>query len=267
MSGLTILAAPRSAAPVVVMVSGLGGAGSYWQPQLAALTAHYQVLLWDQPGTGNNPAVLDENYSMQDMARELHAALAGAGFSRVTIVGHALGALAGLQMALDFPRAVRGLVLVNGWLRLSSHTRRCFTVRERLLDAGGAAAWVEAQPLFLYPADWMEQHQPRLEAEEAQALAHFQGEHNLRCRLRALKDADFSARARDLACPALIIAARDDLLVPSDCASGLHRALPDSTLIIQERGAHACNVTEPEAFNALLLDGLAALLPAEKENI
>jgi aminoacrylate hydrolase len=36
-------------------------------------------------------------------------------------------------------------------LPLSPHTRRCFLVRERLLHAGGAQAWVEAQPLFLYP--------------------------------------------------------------------------------------------------------------------
>lgn len=260
MSGLTILASPRPAAPAVVMVSGLGGAGSYWQPQLAALRARYQVLLWDQPGTGNNPAVLGDNYSMAEMARELHAALAEAGFSRVAVVGHALGALIGMQMALDFPRAVSGLALVNGWLRLSPHTRRCFTVRERLLESGGAAAWVETQPLFLYPADWIAEQQPRLEAEEAQALAHFQGTHNLRCRLRALKAADFTSRAREVACPALVIAARDDLLVPSGCASELHHALPHSTLFVLERGAHACNVTEPDAFNALLLDGLAALV-------
>jgi pimeloyl-ACP methyl ester carboxylesterase len=48
-------------------------------------------------------------------------ALQAAGISRFALVGHALGALIGLQLALDFPDAVSGLVLVNGWLTLSPH--------------------------------------------------------------------------------------------------------------------------------------------------
>ncbi|EMO7188154.1 pyrimidine utilization protein D [Pluralibacter gergoviae] len=267
MSGLHTHPAPYAGAPVVVMVSGLGGTGGYWLPQLAVLKARYQVLFWDQRGTGSNPATLADDYSMAMMARELRDALAQAGFGRVAIIGHALGALIGLQMALDFPEAVSGLVLVNGWLSLSPHTRRCFAVRERLLAAGGAEAWVEAQPLFLYPADWMAEQMPRLEAEEALGLSHFQGEHNLRRRLAALKGADFTTRAQALAYPALVIAARDDLLVPSACSTTLHRALPDSTLAVMASGGHACNVTEPDIFNALLLDGMTAHLFAEKESV
>lgn len=86
-------------------------------------------------------------------------------------------------------------MLVNGWLTLSPHTRRCFQVRERLLHAGGVQAWVEAQPLFLYPAEWMAARLPRLEAEDALAISHFRGKENLLKRLQALKQADFSRRA------------------------------------------------------------------------
>ncbi len=107
-----------------------------------------------------------------------------------------------MQLALDYPRAVSALVLVNGWLTLSPHTRRCFQVRERLLHAGGARAWVEAQPLFLYPAEWMAARLPRLEAEDALAISHFRGKENLLKRLQALKQADFfRARAAAIALP------------------------------------------------------------------
>ncbi len=127
-----------------------------------------------------------------DDGRELFSALQAAGIARFALVGHALGALIGLQLALDRPEAVSALALVNGWLSLSPHTRRCFQVRERLLHAGGAQAWVEAQPLFLYPAEWMAARLPRLEAEDALAISHFQGKENLLKRLQALKQADFT---------------------------------------------------------------------------
>jgi aminoacrylate hydrolase len=111
--------------------------GSYWLPQRAALEQRYQLVSYDQNGTGENAGPLPAGYSMATMAQELNQALQAAGIC-FALVGHALGALIALQLALDFPEAVSGLVLVNGWLTLSPHTRRCFQVRERLLHAGGA---------------------------------------------------------------------------------------------------------------------------------
>lgn len=233
---LSLSPPPYADAPVVVLISGLGGSGSYWLPQLAVLVQEYQVVCYDQRGTGNNPDTLAEDYSIAQMAAELHQALVAAGIERYAVVGHALGALVGMQLALDYPASVTVLVSVNGW------------------------PWVEAQPLFLYPADWMAARAPRLEAEDALALAHFQGKNNLLRRLNALKRADFSHHADRIRCPVQIICASDDLLVPTACSSELHAALPDSQKMVMRYGGHACNVTDPETFNALLLNGLASLL-------
>ena len=215
---------------------------------------------YDQNGTGENAGPLPAGYSMATMAQELNQALQAAGISRFALVGHALGALIALQLALDFPDAVSGLVLVNGWLTLSPHTRRCFQVRERLLHAGGAQAWVEAQPLFLYPAEWMAARMPRLEAEDALALSHFQGKENLLKRLQALKQADFSRRASAVACPTLIVSAHDDLLVPASCSRTLQAAIAGSQRVEMAWGGHACNVTDADTFNPILCNGLAAML-------
>lgn len=257
---LSVSPPPYEGAPVVVLIAGLGGSGSYWLPQLAALEPEYQVVCYDQRGTGNNRDTLPEGYSLAQMADELAIALAEAGITRYCVVGHALGALIGLQLALDRPDALTALVCVNGWLTLNAHTRRCFQIRERLLHSGGAQAWVEAQPLFLYPADWMAARAPRLEAEEALALAHFQGKSNLLHRLSALKKADFSRHAARIHCPVHLICSADDMLVPCVCSTELQAALPRSHSVVMRQGGHACNVTEPNAFNTLLLNGLASLL-------
>ena len=171
------------------------------------------------------------------------------------------------DLLLDRPDALTALVCVNGWLTLSAHTRRCFLVRERLLHAGGAQAWVEAQPLFLYPAEWMASRLPRLEAEDALAISHFQGKENLLKRLNALKQADFSRRAAAITCPTLIISAADDLLVPASCSRVLQAAIPGSQLAEMAWGGHACNVTDTATFNPILCNGLAAMLPAPQENL
>lgn len=73
---------PYTGAPVVVLDAGLGGAGGYWLPQLAVLEHEYQVVCYDQRGTGNNSEALPEGYSLAQMAQELYLALAEAGIPR-----------------------------------------------------------------------------------------------------------------------------------------------------------------------------------------
>lgn len=60
---LSISPPPFPGAPVVVLIAGLGGSASYWLPQLAELEQGYQVVCYDQRGTGNNPGELPEEYS------------------------------------------------------------------------------------------------------------------------------------------------------------------------------------------------------------
>lgn len=253
---LDILGLQNPEAPTLVLSSGLGGVAGFWQPQLAALTARYRVVLYDQRGTGRSAESLPEGYSMAMMAAELADALAQHGILRFSLIGHALGGLMGMQLALDYPDRLERIVVINGWLTLHPHTHRCFQVRQDLLLNVGVEAFVRAQPLFLYPAEWMAEHQIRLEQEDSHHVTHFQGMENLMRRLHALMSANFSARAAAIPQPVLVIASQDDLLVPWRCSVALAGALPNATEEMMAWGGHAMSVTDPDNFNALLLQWL-----------
>jgi aminoacrylate hydrolase len=115
----------------------------------------------------------------------------------------------------------------------------------------------EAQPLFLYPADWMAARAPRLEAEDALALAIFRAKEPA-ARLQALKQADFSRHAARIAARQIICAADD--CWSRLCSSVLQAAIPAASSVVMRQGGHACNVTDADTFNTLLLNGLASLL-------
>lgn len=253
---LDILGLQDNDAPTLVLSSGLGGVASFWQPQLAALTARYRVVVYDQRGTGRSAQTLPEDYTLPMMAAELAEALARRGIMRFGIIGHALGGLVGLQLAHDYPERVERVAVVNGWLQLHPHTRRCFEVRQDLLLNSGVEAYVRAQPLFLYPAEWMAQHPSRLAEEEAAHIAHFQGRHNLLRRLNALMRADFTGLATRIFQPVLAICSQDDMLVPWRCNAQLASALPSAQAINMAWGGHAMSVTDAEGFNSLLLQWL-----------
>ena len=240
-------------APFVVLSAGLGGAGGYWQPQMAALTASHRVITYDQRGTGRNRDVVADGVTIADMADDVAALLNDAGAAPCHFVGHALGGLIGLELARHHPAKLRSLVLVNAWATLDPHTARCFDVRTEVLRASGPAAYIKAQPIFLHPAAWLSQHADRLAEEEAHALGHFQGSDNLQRRIAAIRRFDFVEQLSAIVTPTLVMANRDDMLVPYTSSVFLAAALPTAELALFEFGGHAGNVTDPAPFDAALL--------------
>jgi aminoacrylate hydrolase len=248
---------PRPDAETVLLSSGLGGAAGYWAPQIDSLRQRYRVVTYDQAGTGRNRRELAADHSIAAMADEALAVLDASNTGTAHFVGHALGALVGLALTRRRPERLRSLTIVNGWAAAHAHTRRCFDMRLALLKHEGPPAYVRAQPIFLYPADWLARHEARVAQEEVHGLAGFQGEINLRARIAALLAFDARSSLADLRLPSFIVAARDDVLVPSVMSEALAAAIPGARLHVEPWGAHAINVTQPAVFNVLLLDFLS----------
>lgn len=247
-------AGERPDAETVLLSAGLGGAAGYWAPQLAALTARYRVITYDQCGTGRARATqLPAGYAISDMADEVLEILDATSTRSCHFVGHALGGLAGIDLARRHPDRVRSLTVVNGWATADAHTRRCFEIRVALLKGAGPEAYVRAQPIFLYPATWLAANAERMVAEDAHALAGFQGSNNLLRRIEALLRFDATPHLDALRLPVLLSAARDDVLVPCCQSEALAKQLADATLDVAPYGGHGLNVTESASFNDLLL--------------
>lgn len=239
---------------IVILSAGMGGSAGYWAPNIAALTERYRVLLYDHRGTGRSDRSLPDEVSIATMAEDVRRLLAALGVERAHFIGHALGGLIGLELARIFS-GIGKIVVINGWASLDPHFARCFEVRLDLLHKSGPAAYVRAQPLFLYPANWISDHIAHLDAEGAHQLAHFPPAETLEKRIGAARAYELSA---DLAADALVLVSEDDMLVPSHCSRELVERLPGSRLAVMEWGGHACNVTDPDGFNALVLDFLGS---------
>jgi aminoacrylate hydrolase len=236
-------------APVIVLSSGLGGSGHYWQPQLAALAKDFRLITYDHRGTGRTGGTVPEDGGIAAMADDVGEIVAALGLRRFHFIGHALGGLIGLELALRRPELIDRLVLINAWSKADPHSGRCFDARIALLQNSGVAAFVRAQPLFLYPAQWMSENAARLQEDDIHGITHFQGETNVLRRIAALRAFDVDARLAEVTAPALVVAAKDDLLVPYGRSLRLAEGLANAELALFDFGAHAVNITESAAFN------------------
>jgi aminoacrylate hydrolase len=247
---------PADAEPLILS-SGLGGSASYWAPNLAALAAQYRVIAYDHRGTGRSDRALPETVSVDDLADDILALMDALDIDWAHVMGHAAGAVAGLALALKAPDRIESLAMINGWARPDPHFLRCFEARLALLRGTGPEAYLRAQPIFLYPANWISEHSDELDAETAVHLAHFPGAATMEKRIAALAGFDVEARLGEVDIPVLALAAEDDMLVPSIAAGRLYDGLADCTELLMPWGGHACNVTDPDNFNRLILAWLA----------
>jgi aminoacrylate hydrolase len=240
------------------MSAGLGGHGAYWLPQVVALAERYRVILYDHRGTGHSDRALAGPYGAADMAADIERILDGLSLPAAHVVGHAAGGIAGLELARVAPERVASLTIVNGWAKADPYFKRCFEIRLALYEAGGATAYLKAQPLFLFPAEWISARLDEIDRQIPAQAASFQAEAVLRMRIKALSDFDVLDALPRIRTATLLVSAKDDMLVPAHCSTMLAEGLPVARHIEMAWGGHGVNVTDPEGFNRHLLQFLEA---------
>jgi aminoacrylate hydrolase len=249
----------EAGAPPLIVSSGLGGSAAYWAPNIPALAGQFRVIAYDHRGTGRSDRALPDTFTLADLGADILALMDALGIARATLMGHAIGGMAALEAARAAPERVRRAVVVNGWAKLDPQTARCFATRLTLLRAAGPRAYLEAQPLFLFPPTWLSENDGRLFVETEHDLAEWPGDAVVEKRIGAARAFNCTGWAAEIAGPVLLVSATDDLLVPWTNSESLAALIPWAVHVNLPWGAHGCNASSPDEFNRIVLDFLGGI--------
>ena len=240
----------------LLLVSGLGGTASYWNPNLAAFAKRYRVIVHDHRGMGKSTRSRIR-YSVDQMTADLLAVMNHLKIKKSHVVGHSTGGAIAQTLAATHPDRLISLVIYASWTKADPFFRRVFEARRALLTAVGPAAYVRSAAIFLYPDWWINRNIGLLEEREQATIAAFPPAEIVASRIDAILEFDRTADLPKLKLPTLVVCAKDDIITPPYFSRELAALIPGAELVELPHGGHCASDTNTQEFNDAVLGFVA----------
>lgn len=230
----------------VVLVHGLGASTVLWDAVVPRLPDELRVVAVDLRGAGATRETERAELSTTLWARDLEALLARLSVIDAVLVGHSLGVSVVLECALRSPRAVAGLVLINGESRLSALAPRMQRSAD-LIRAHGLDSWVSDQWVLNPPfAPVSLQSAPGLLDTYREMLLANRPEDYVRACEAIVNAQDLTSRLGEVTQPAaVVVGGLDDRTVP-EAGRSMAEALPAAEFIEVADAGHTLPMEAPD---------------------
>jgi pimeloyl-ACP methyl ester carboxylesterase/DNA-binding winged helix-turn-helix (wHTH) protein len=219
-----------------------------WRHWTEDVVEHRSLLRYDERGCGLSDWDV-ERFDFDAWVEDLETVVDSAGLERFPLLGVSQGGAVAVAFAVLHPERVTKLVLYGAYargrlVRATSEQEE----RQAALDLELArVGWGSDDPSFRQV--FTSQFLPDGTREEWDDLNELQrlstSPENAVRFLETFARVDITAQAREVACPTLVMHARDDHRVPAECARELAALIPSSRLAILPGRNHILTRTEP----------------------
>lgn len=236
---------------LVLLLHGLGVNGSSWQFQIPALIeSGYSPLAPDIPGFGKSQPVRG-TLSIAKIAADMAEFMGHFSKNPFAVVGISMGGVIALQLALDFPKLVGRLVLVNTFAHLRLYTWQTFpyfALRAFLVYTLGLPRQSRTVARRIFPRPEQEPFRQSFMEQINQADPR-----GYRAMMRCLATFDARKRLEVINCPTLIVTGAQDTTVAPENQIELAKGIHHAEHIIIPHAGHAVTIEKPDQINELLV--------------
>jgi len=236
----------KSDEKVILLIHGLGSNNKVWNFLSQSLYGKYNFIKIDLPGHGKSTPV-NNFFSIKRSAQIIERFLEKINYSSVYIAGLSMGGAIALQLALDFPEKVKGMVLISGWsfcdedlkVKLQNYinTVKNFGVEE-LVDR------------FILPRDFTKEfslQNPNILHKYKEIKAE-QSKEAYIASCHACMQFDIRENLGDIRIPIFLIAGNLDVLTPPYHSKILLENTRNSKLVVFHDCGHIPFIEKPDEF-------------------
>lgn len=240
----------------LLVIPGLQGRWEWMRPGIRALGRSFRVATYSLAGDREDLLPLSAS-TFDDLVRQALNALGRAGFMRAAVCGVSYGALVATRLAARHPDRVSSLVLASPLppdFAPDARVERLLAHPRLMAPAFIAGAPMRTLPEIrcARPTDWRTCAAGML----GQVLRSPQSPARMAARIRLLEGLDFTADARHVSCPTLVLTGDDrmDVVVPPSTSRRYLSLIPGAVDARLSGTGHFGMVTRPNAFAQIVAD-------------
>lgn len=244
----------------ILLIHGHPFNRTMWAPQTAFLGKHYRVLVPDLCGYGENRQCGDKTLlsTFASDVRELADLL---GLEKFVLGGSSMGGQIALECYRQFRERIATLVLADTFAQLDTPERKQLrlTTADRLISEGMGRYSEEELQKMIAP-----EHITSMPAVAEHVLRMMKNTspRGAAAALRGRAErVDYTPLLPKIDVPVLVIVGDRDQYTPVPDAQFMHNKIRNSKIAVIDHAGHMANLEQPDAFNRIVLEFLASVLP------
>jgi 3-oxoadipate enol-lactonase len=243
--------------PVIVFINSLGTDFRIWRDVIVRLAGSYPLLTYDKRGHGISD-VGQAPYSIEDHIDDLIGLLEHLKVSNAVICGLSVGGLIAQGLYARRPDLVKALILCDTAHKIG--TAEMWAARIAAIEEGGLDGIVDGvMERWFTPA--FRNNDPAFPGYRNMMLRQPVAGYIGTC--AAIRDADFTAAAGQIAVPTLCVVGDKDGATPPDLVLSLARLVPGARYEVIKDAGHIPCVEQPEMLTTIIEAFLAPVISGE----
>ncbi|MCL6477662.1 MAG: alpha/beta hydrolase [Peptococcaceae bacterium] len=243
----------------LVMLTGLSGNASWWEPGLIdTLAEDYQVVLLDNRGAGRSDSP-DMEYSIGMFAADTLGLMDELGIAKTHLLGVSMGGMIAQEFALNYPGRLEKLVLCCTHCGGPGFIPPDPDIMELLRSPMAGLAYEEIERRMvrlLFSQRGIAAKPEKLkECMRRMTIAPISPQ-SFKRQLQATFKFDTWERLGNIKAPTLIMVGEDDVLIPPGNSATLAERIPGARLVTFKNAGHEFIMEVPEQFLATVREFL-----------
>lgn len=236
----------------LVLVNGLADALESWDFQVPALLqAGFRVLRFDNRGIGGTDAPTMP-YTSRMLADDAKALVNELDITNFHLIGVSMGGMIAQEYALNYPQDLKSVTLACTYAAPGPFCSRMFSMWEEMAQKVSVPFVMRDVTLWAFTVPFFSE-QPEMAAEfEAEMAGLDMSVEAYLSQLNVIQKHDTTDRIAQLTVPTMVLAGREDILIPTRLSRELHDLVPGSDWTTVP-GGHACLWESPDPFNDAII--------------